>query len=114
MQIILGVLFLIILLAFLLSKTDVMTARAKTVLFTAFMMIVAAAVLYEFLVSKKEQHNRTLINAFNQGKTLICKEADVNQTTYLLETGTLSFMAKDTNKEIIGTIYAIEDCSIKE
>ncbi|MCH9813368.1 MAG: hypothetical protein K0U47_05425 [Epsilonproteobacteria bacterium] len=114
MQIILGIIFLIIVVAFLLSKTDIMTPRTKTILFTVVMTIVSAAILYEFMFSKKEQNNRVLINAFKQGKTLQCKEVDVNQSNYLLETGTLSFMAKNTNKEIIGTIYAIEDCILKE
>ncbi len=113
MQIILGLIFIVIL-AILLSQSQLLTARGKTVVFTLFMMVIASAILYEFMFSKTEQQNRTLINAFNQGKTIICKETIVTQENYNLERGTLSFMAKATKKNITGTIYSIEDCSIKE
>ncbi len=113
MQIILGIIFVVIL-AILLSQSQLLSARGKTIVFTIFMMILAAAILYEFTFSKIEQQNRTLINAFNQNKTLICNDAVVTQESYNLERGTHSFMAKPEKKELIGTIYSIEDCKIKE
>ena len=113
MQIILGLIFIIIL-AILLSQSKLLTSRGQTVVFALAMMILASAILYEFMFSKTEQQNRDLINAFTQGKSIICKEATVTQENYILERGTLSFMAKSDNKKITGIIYSIEDCSIKE
>ena len=109
MQIILGIIFIVIL-AILLSQSQLFTARSKTVVFTLSMMVLVSAILYEFMVSKTEQQNRTLINAFKQGKTIICNDAIVTHGNYNLESGTLSFMPKN----IAGTIYSIEECSIKE
>lgn len=113
MQIILGVIFIVLLIV-ILAQSQLLSTRSKTVAFSVMMMVLAAAILYEFSFSKTEEHNRTLINAFNQNKTLLCKETPVTQENYNLERGTLSFMAKPTKKELIGTIYSIEDCKIKE
>ena len=113
MQIILGVIFIVILMV-LLSQANILTARGKTLVFTILMMIVAGAMLYEFMFSKTAENNRMLINAFKQGKNLTCKDVPVNQTSYNLETGTQSFMAKESEKDIVGAIYAIEDCKLQE
>ena len=113
MQIILGVIFIVILIA-LLSQADVLTARGKSVIFAILMMIVASAILYEFMFSKTEEKNRAMINAFNQGKTIVCMDKTVTQDSYNLERGTLSFMAKPDKKELAGTIYSIKDCKIQE
>jgi hypothetical protein len=112
MQIILGIIFLFLLI-FIIAKIDILTPRAKTVVFTLLMMLLATAIVYESMLSKTEQNNRDLINAFNQGKTLICKSEQVNQKDYNLERGTMSFMPKPEINEISGALYSIEDCAIK-
>jgi hypothetical protein len=112
MQIALGVIFLFLLIA-LLSKAEVLTPRNRTVIISILSMIIASAVLYEFMVSKKEEQNRTLINAFKQGKTIICKETPIDQKNFIFETGTMSFMAKESNKTLAGIIYSIKECSYK-
>ncbi len=114
MQIILGIFFIAIILAVFLSRSQSIDSKTKTAIIVVFSIVIIAAILYEFMFSKKEQNNRELINAFKQDKMLICKGADVNNTYFILETGTLSFMAKNNYKKIIGTIYSIKDCSIKE
>jgi len=113
MQIILGVIFLIILVA-LLSQANILTSRGKSVIFAILMMIVSSAILYEFMFSKKEEKNRTIINAFNQGKSIICLEKTVSNQDYNLELGTLSFMAKPDKIDIAGTIYSMKDCKLQE
>jgi hypothetical protein len=101
-------------LAFVIAKLEVLTPRAKTLIFTLMMTILATAILYEFMVSKTQQQNRQLINAFSQGKTLICKDKQVTKENFLLESGTSSFMAKQGKTDITGIIYAIEDCKLSK
>jgi hypothetical protein len=113
MQIILGVVFLFLLIL-LLSKSDILTPHSRNIILAILSTIVIFAVIYEYLISKGEENNRVLINAFMQGKSLTCKGAIVTQKDYTLERGTLSFMAKDEKREIVGTIYSVEDCKLKE
>lgn len=112
MQIILGVIFIIVV-AFFISRSQSLEKKEKITILAIISTIVIAAILYEFIFSQKQKNSRDLANSFVQGKTLICKDVDVNNTNYSLERGTGSFMPKDT-KKTLGTIYAIEDCSIKK
>ncbi len=112
LQITLGIIFLIILVA-LLTQANILTARGKSVIFAILMMMVASAILYEFMVSKTEEKNRSIINAFNQGKSITCMDKTVTSKNYNLEIGTLSFMAKPNIKEIAGEVYSIKDCKLK-
>ena len=114
MQIILGLIFVIIILAIFLTKSESVTTKSKTAILGFFSLLIAAAVLYEFVFTKQAQSNREIVNTFKQGKTLLCKDTDVNQINFLYESGTQSFMPKIGKKKIIGTIYDIKDCSIKE
>jgi predicted PurR-regulated permease PerM len=113
MQIILGIVFLIVL-AFVISKLEILSPRAKTLIFTLLMTTLATAILYEFMVSKTQQQNRQLINAFSQGKTLICKDQQITTDNFTIERGTSSFMAKQGKTDIAGIIYAIEDCKLSK
>ena len=112
MQVILGILF-IILIAFFISKSDSLEKKEKITIVSIISVILLAIFLYEFIFSKQEQTSRELANSFVQGKTLICQDAEVNNTEYTLERGTGSFMPKDT-KKTLGTLYSIEDCQLKK
>lgn len=112
MQIILGILF-ILLVAFFISKSDSLAKKEKITIIGVIATLILIATLYEFIFSKKNQTSRELANNFVQGKTLICKDAEVSNTKYELERGTGSFMPIDT-KKTLGTLYSIEDCRLKE
>ena len=112
MQIILGILF-ILLVAFFISKSDSLAKKEKIAIVSVIATLILAATLYEFIFSKQNQTSRELANNFVQGKTLICKNAEVNSKLYILERGTGSFMPIDT-KKTLGTLYSIEDCQLKE
>ncbi len=113
MQIILGIIFLVLLII-IISNIEALSTRMKAIIFAVIMMILSLAILYEFMFSRVEEHNRKLVNTFMQGKTLICNDNNVSQKNYILERGTLSFMAKKSELNIVGTIYDVEDCSIIE
>jgi uncharacterized protein YacL len=112
MQIILGILF-ILLVAFFISKSDTLAKKEKIGIISVISTIIMGAVLYEFIFSKQSQTSRELANNFIQGKTLICKDTEVNSKLYTLERGTGSFMPINT-KKTLGTLYSIEDCQLKE
>ncbi len=114
MQIILGLIFIIVILAVFLTKSESVSTKTKTGVLGFFIFLITIAFLYEFVFTKKEQSNREIVNAFKQGKTLMCKNSDVNQTNFLYESGTQSFMPRIGKKDIIGNIYDIKDCTIKE
>lgn len=114
MQILIGLIVLILVITFFITKTGTVSPRTKTMIFTMLMMVIAAAMLYEFMFSKKAEVQRAKMNAFTQGQTLLCKQIEVNQTYFTLETGTLSLMSNGKSKETLGMVFPIDECSIKE
>ena len=70
---------------------------------------------YSFVVDKQTLSNRELVNHFNQGKTLICKEYEVSSEKFGYENGTESFVAKSSQKALAGVIVPLSSCKdVKE
>ncbi len=113
-RIFLGLLFLILLFTLIAHRKEYISARTRTHLFKLIAAGVGVLMLFEYSASRHEAHNRAVMDAYEQGKTLICDDHEVNSTTYFLETGTLSFQAKERYREIRGLIFPIDSCEIKE
>ena len=114
MQIILLLIVILLVLLILAVKKDSISNLNKFYIALILVIIVGAIMIYQFNFSEHEKQNRILINAYKQGETISCNGMDINNKTYRLETGTLSFMAKRDNKELKGIIHDIGDCVIKE
>ncbi len=110
MQIALGVVFLFLLII-VLSKSESLTPKKRVSIIAVLSLIIASAILYEFMVSKTQEKNRALINSFKQSKTITCKETPVDDKNFIFEPGTMSFMPKEDNRSLAGIIYSIKDCS---
>ena len=110
----LGILFLIFLFAVIAHRKEFISERTRAHIFKTIAAIVGIIMLFEFAASRKEAHNREIMDAYEQGKTLICDDHEVSAETYYLETGTLSFQAKERFREIRGLIFPVDSCKIEE
>ena len=53
---------------------------------------------------------REIINAFEQGKVLKCGDYKVDSSNFIFVNGTLSFVAKQSVKELKGVVIDISTC----
>ncbi len=114
MQIILGILALIIIVTIFAAKFETISQEIKIRIFKIVAVVLTLGWLYQTVVSGTQTSNRELVNAFKQGKTLLCKEQDILKNSFYYEAGTMSFVALNKNESLSGIIYPIEDCEIKE
>ena len=114
MQIILLLIVILLVLLIVAIKKDSISSLNKLYIGIIVLVIVSSIIAYQSMFSKYEKHNRELINAYKQGKTLICNQNEVNNVSFRLETGTQSFVAKREKKELKGIIHDIGDCTLKE
>ncbi len=114
MQIMLLLIVILLILLIVALKKDSISSLNKVYITLIVVTIIVSIIIYQSLFSQHEKHNRELINAYKQGKTLICNQHEVNNTSFNLETGTQSFVAKRELKELSGIIYDIGDCTLKE
>ena len=89
-----------------------MKKELKIVIVIIVILAVISAIYFEMGVGDKSRYKREVINSFQQGKELKCGEYDVNSKNFILNTGTLTFVAKSEKLE--GVIIKVEECSIKE
>lgn len=113
-QFVLGILFLIFLSTVIAHRKEFISAQTRVTIFKLLAAIIGLIVLYELANSHEEAKIRELMDAYEQGKTLICDDHEVTMQTYSLETGTLTFQARKQFKEIRGLIFPIDSCHIKE
>ncbi len=100
MQILLLLIVILLILLIVAIKRDSISALNKIYIAIIIFVIVGSIVTYQTIFSKQEKHTRELINAYKQGKTLVCNNQDVNLSFYNLETGTQSFIAKPEKKGV--------------
>ena len=113
MQFLLLIVVVMIFSLFWYAKKSAMSKRKKWTLFILLVILVKVGVIYEWHLSQKSAHNREMINAFKQGKTLVCQDKEINNQTFLFVSGTLSFIPNDTNKHDKGVILDIANCTLK-
>jgi len=107
-----SVLFIIVALVLIIfiSKQEEFSKAAKVSIMISLGLSILIAILYEYGSYKYDNQNRVKEIAFKQGKTLICKDQNVTNKTYLYEPGTASLMPNSKDSTFIGAIYPIEDC----
>ncbi len=111
MQIILFfIVVVLIIILFAIIKSN-FSLKNKLVFFFILFSLILSAFVYEAKLSDKEDRNRVVINAFNQGKSIYCENNEVNSSYFLLNFGTLSFVPKEDKTEFKGVVYPVEKCS---
>ena len=108
----LAVLILLILL-FAIIKSE-FSLKNKLIFLFLLTGLIVLAVIYEAKLDEKENKYREIMIAFNQGKSLICENREVNSSYFVLNFGTLSFIGKDDIPEVRDLIISVEKCRLKK
>jgi len=107
------ILFLLLILAFLVifvSKKESLSNSVKISIMLSLVLVFVAGWLYTLHNQKTALNEREIINAFEQGKSLTCGNYKVNSTNFIFVNGTLSFVAKESAKELKGVVIDISTC----
>lgn len=94
-------------------KSEKFNLASKLILGILCIVLLASIVFYELSLEKQSEANREVLNAFNQGKTLICKDYEVTKEQFNFVGGTKVFSAKEEFKGLSGVILSVEECRIK-
>ena len=110
MQIVLFLLLILALLVIFVSKKESLSNSMKISIVLSLVLVFIAGWLYTLYNQKTALGEREIINAFEQGKTLNCGNYKVNNTDFIFVSGTLSFVAKESVKELKGVVVDISTC----
>lgn len=95
------------------AKSEALSRKSKLIVFLLIGHLIGFGWLYEFNNANQREHNREVLSAFKQGKTLTCKEVEVNHKSFIYVSGTLSFMPHEMNQEHKGLVIDIATCKLK-
>jgi len=110
MQIVLFLLLVLALLMIFVSKKETLSNSTKISIIASLSVVFIAGWLYTTYNQKSAKTDRDIINAFEQGKTLVCGNYEVNSQNFIFVSGTLSFVAKDNVKKLKGVVIDISTC----
>ncbi|MDR0762391.1 MAG: hypothetical protein LBF13_05025 [Campylobacteraceae bacterium] len=106
---ILAVILLFIIMFIFYSKSGRFTFAKHLIIGTLILLLIGVIAFYEISGTKQSKLNRELLDAFNQNKTLVCKEHEVTSADFTFVGGTKVFTQKKAGQSII----SIEDCEVK-
>jgi len=92
------------------TKRESLSTQTKLVMVSIVIVLIGFVAWYAIDQSQTDEYNRTIINAFKQGKTLDCDGVEVNSTSFVFVNGTLSFIPSDSNKKDQGIVIDIFTC----
>ncbi len=110
MQIVLFLLLILAILVIFVSKKESLSNSMKISIVASLSIVFIAGWLYTAYNQKTALNEREIINAFEQGKTLTCDNQKVNNNNFIFVNGTLSFVAKESVKELKGVVIDISTC----
>jgi hypothetical protein len=99
---------------FLITREKRLSSGVRIFAILFLVLSIVLAVLYEYGLNQANEKNQTIIKAFKQGKTLVCKEQNISNLHYIYENGTASFQPNSKEKDFVGSIYSIQECNIRE
>ncbi|NOX16625.1 MAG: hypothetical protein GXP61_11510 [Epsilonproteobacteria bacterium] len=111
MQIVLFLLLVLAVLVIFVSKKNSVSKSVKIYMTISLVFIFLTGWLFTAYNQKNAQRDRDIINAFEQGKILTCQEYKVNNSDFIFVSGTLSFVAKQSAKNLKGVVIDISTCS---
>ncbi|MDR1460215.1 MAG: hypothetical protein LBI78_01020 [Campylobacteraceae bacterium] len=112
-QIIISTILVIILLVFIFARIENFSKVRKIIICILCTLLVVAIVVYQLLMDKRSDINRELINLFDRGEKLICKEYEVENTKFNYVGGTKVFVGLERFNDIKGAVVSIEECRLK-
>jgi len=110
MQIVLFLIFILLVLLAVVSKKNSFSKNAKISITAAATVLIIVIYFYESNLKSSSQYNRKIVNAFRQGKTLICQEYKVNKNRFIYVSGTQTFVPKSSETTLEGVIVRVSTC----
>ncbi len=110
MQIVLFLIFILLVLLVVVSKKDSLGKNTKISIVIVVAIFAVMIYFYESIVGNNAEYNREMVNAFRQGKTLTCKDHNVNKEKFLYISGTQTFMPKASETTLKGIIVNVSTC----
>lgn len=110
MQIILFLLLILAVLLVFVSKKDSLAKTTKIYIIVSLVLVFAVGWLFTMYNQNVAKHDREIVNAYEQGKTLTCGNYKVDKKSFIFVSGTLSFVAKEDKKELKGVVIDISTC----
>lgn len=95
------------------ANSEALSRKSKIIVFLVIGHLIGFGWLYELNNANQREHNREVLSAFKQGKSLICNAIEVNHKQFIYVSGTLSFMPNETNQEHKGLVIDIATCTLK-
>ena len=104
-----NILFIIIMIVavIMIARHNQLSRALKGFVITMLLLSIALATLFEYSASKMQEKTKPTLNAFKQGKTLLCNEREISLKSYSYEPGTSSFQPL---LNIVGETYALKEC----
>ncbi len=109
------VLFLILILAILIifvSKKDTLSTGVKIYILVSLVIVIGAGWFYNLNSQNSAQHDRNIVNAFEQGKDIKCGIYTVNSKNFIFVSGTLSFVTNGNTENLKGVVLDISTCKL--
>ena len=107
------ILFLVIILLMLIIFSNKSIEKSSKIVFTILLLVVfGVGYLYEDYIETKQDDNLLKVEAFKQGKKLICKgDITVDNKNFIYFSGTQTFAANKQSK-YIDVILSIDECRV--
>jgi len=109
-QIVLFLIFILLVLLVVVSKKNSFSKDQKIAATSVVAVFAIGIYIYESNVDNNAEYNREIVNAFRQGKTLICKEYKVDKERFLYISGTQTFIPKSNETTLEGVIVKVSAC----
>ena len=114
MQFLIFITVIAILSVLLFAKKTTLSKKAKMVIILVVGHAVMFAWLYELNNQRVSENNRSVLNAFKQGKTIYCEGLELSSKDFIFVSGTLSFIANDKNINQKGLVIDIATCKTEK
>ncbi len=102
-------LILLLLLFVVLHFFTELTLKEKIGVFSVLGLLILGAYLYNQQSEDRRIHLEKVLLDFSHGKTISCKDMDVNNTQFAYSSGTQTFLGLK-NSEMSGRIISLEQC----
>ena len=114
MQFLLFLAVVLLVVSVIYAKKSTFSKQAKIGLFSFLIILIGLAWWYESYNRENSEANRLMISAFKQGKTLYCNGREISSHTFVFVSGTLSFIANDTNPNDKGIVIDMATCKLEK
>jgi Mn2+/Fe2+ NRAMP family transporter len=112
-QFIIFIILVILLTVFILARSENFSRAKKITICVLCVSLIVVIVIYQFFVDKRSDMDRELVNAFDRGEKLVCKEYEVDNKKFNYISGTKAFVGLDNFNDVKGAIIPIKECGLK-